>query len=117
MPSLSEKEIESLERLAEVLEKIQLFATPVSVWQELEADELRLDAILMNFINLGECVVRLPESFLVSHPKIEWQKIKGLRNIVAHDYWGVDIEMVWQIVKSKLPVFSLQISQILRDDR
>ena len=68
MPSLSEKETESLERMVEVLEKIQLFAEPTSRWQELEADELRLDAILMNFINLGECVVRLPESFLVQSP-------------------------------------------------
>ncbi len=113
---LSEKEIESLERMAEVLAKIQLFAQPASRWQELQADELRLDAILMNFINLGECVIRLPESFLTSHSEIEWQKIKGLRNIVAHDYWGVDVEMVWQIVQNNLPVLTLQIDRILKAD-
>ena len=116
MPSLSEKEIESLEQMAEVLAKIQLFAEPISRWQELEADELRLDAILMNFINLGECVVRLPESFLADFPEVEWYKIEGLRNIVAHDYWGVDVEMVWQIVLDNLPVLSSQIAQILNDD-
>lgn len=103
--------------MAEVLEKIQLFAEPASCWQELEADELRLDAILMNFINLGECVVRLSESFFASHPEVEWQKIKGLRNIVAHDYWGVDVEMVWQIIQGKLPDLSLQIAQLLKDSR
>jgi uncharacterized protein with HEPN domain len=114
MPFLSEKEIESLKRMVEVLEKIQLFSHPVSHWQELQADELRLDAILMNFINLGECDVRLPESFLTTHSEIEWQKIKGLRNIVAHDYWGVDVEMVWQIVQGNLPILSLQLAQMLK---
>lgn len=114
MPFLSEKETESLERMAEVLEKIQFFTEPISDWQELENDDLRLDAILMNFIVLGECVFRLPESFLSSHSDVEWQKIKALRNIVAHDYWGVDLEMVWQIVQHNLPVLSLQIAGILK---
>ncbi|MEO6760648.1 MAG: HepT-like ribonuclease domain-containing protein [Saprospiraceae bacterium] len=114
MPSLSEKEKESLERMAEVLEKIQFFAEEVADWPELEKDELRLDAILMNFIVLGECIIRLSERFLENHSQIEWSKIKALRNIVAHDYWGVDVEMVWQIVQNNLPVLSLQISEIIK---
>ena len=115
MPFLSEKETESLERMAETMEKIQFFSESVSDWYELERDELHLDAILMNFIILGECVLRIPENFWVNYPAIEWRKIKGLRNIVAHDYWGIDIEMVWQILQHTLPILSLQISQILKD--
>lgn len=111
MPFLSEKDAETLARMLEVLEKIQLFAKPISGWQDLQNDELRLDAILMNFINLGECVSRLSEQFLEENPLIEWRKIKGLRNIVAHDYWGVDVEMVWQITQEWLPGFALEISK------
>ncbi len=103
MQSLSEKEKESVERMVECLEKIKDFSKLLSNWQELEADEMRLDAILMNFVNLGECVLRLSEPFFLANPEIEWRKIKGLRNIVAHDYWGVDVEMVWQIVNDYVP--------------
>lgn len=110
---MSEKEIETLERVAEILHRIQTFSRPISNWQELERDDLRLDAILMNFVNLGECVSRFSEPFHSLHPEIEWGKIKGLRNIVAHDYWGVDVEMVWEIMRDNVPKLASQITKLL----
>ena len=58
---------------------------------------------MMNIIIIGEMVTRLSEEFTQKFDHIEWHKIKGLRNIIAHDYFGVDAEEVWDIIKKHLP--------------
>ena len=67
---------------------------------------------MMNFVVIGEMIEKLSEDFKDNHPTIEWQKIKGFRNIVAHDYFGIDAEEVWQIIKNKIPELKEDISRI-----
>lgn len=59
-------------------------------------------------------VGKLSEDCKVSHPSVEWLKIKGFRNLVAHDYFGIDAEEVWQIVKNDLPALKKNIKRILK---
>ena len=61
------------------------------------------DAVLRNLQVLAESTQRLSEDFKTAHPEIEWYKIAGLRNILVHDYLGIDIETVWIVVTGKLP--------------
>ena len=61
------------------------------------------DAAMMNFIIIGEMVVRLSDEFIEKYSNIDWHKIKGFRNIVAHNYFGIDAEEVWEIIQSHLP--------------
>ncbi len=56
------------------------------------------DAAMMNFIVIGEMVARLSEKFIDANEQIDWFKIRGFRNIVAHNYFGIDAEEVWQII-------------------
>jgi uncharacterized protein with HEPN domain len=58
---------------------------------------------MMNFIVIGEMVDRISDVFKNEHPEVDWKRIKGLRNIIAHDYFGVDAEELWQIIESYLP--------------
>lgn len=116
MPSLSEKDRDSLELLLEVVEKIRAFGHELPDSEALAANVLHQDAILMNFILIGECVARLSSAFKVDHPEIEWQKIKNLRNKVSHDYWGVDVEMIWQIIQAKLPALTAELERILLEN-
>ncbi len=60
------------------------------------------DAVLRNLQVLAESTQRLSEEFKSRHPEIEWYKIAGLRNILVHDYLGIDIETVWATVSGKL---------------
>jgi uncharacterized protein with HEPN domain len=53
------------------------------------------DATLMNFVVMGEMVDRLSSELKERHPEVDWQKIKDFRNLVAHDYLGIDAEEVW----------------------
>jgi uncharacterized protein with HEPN domain len=68
---------------------------------------------MMNFVIIGEVVDKLYEEFKREHPDIEWIKIKGFRNIVAHDYLGIDAEEVWQIIKNKIPSLKSDIKLLL----
>jgi uncharacterized protein with HEPN domain len=76
-------------------------------------DQESFDAVMMNFILIGEAVSKLSDSLKASTAHIPWQKIKGLRNIAAHEYFGIDAEEVWQIIKNHLPQLESNIAQIL----
>ena len=68
-----------------------------------EADEKTVDAVARNLEIIGEAARQLPEDFTRRNPQIEWRKIAGLRNRIVHDYFGLDLEIIWQIIRSDLP--------------
>ena len=68
---------------------------------------------MMNFVVIGEMIDKISDEFKKKHPEIEWVKIKGFRNIVAHDYFGIDAEEVWQIIKTKIPTLKSDIRLLL----
>jgi uncharacterized protein with HEPN domain len=87
----------------EAITKIERFTSDLSSWIDLKNDEETFDACLMNFVIIGESVLRLEISFTEKHNNIEWHKIRGFRNLIAHDYFGIDVEEVWDIIQTKLP--------------
>ena len=60
------------------------------------------DAVVRNFTIIGEAISRLPENFKQQYPRIEWQVIKDFRNRIVHDYFGIDLEIVWDIIQTYL---------------
>ena len=56
----------------------------------------------MQFVVIGEIISRLDEAYKNTHSEIPWQKIKDFRNIIAHDYFGIDADEVWDIINNKL---------------
>ncbi len=67
------------------------------------ADEFTVDAVLRNLMVLGEAARNVPPEVRDAHPEIPWTRMVGLRNIVAHVYFGVDLENVWKIVSENVP--------------
>jgi uncharacterized protein with HEPN domain len=76
------------------------------------ADDKTIDAVVRNLEIIGEATKQLPADFKKQHAAIPWLQIAGLRNRIVHDYAGVDLELVWNILKTALPEFSLQISDL-----
>lgn len=68
----------------------------------------------MNFLIIGESVLRLDGDFLEVNNQIVWYKIRGFRNLIAHDYFGIDAEEVWDVVQNKIPELKLF---VLRDSQ
>ena len=60
-------------------------------------DDKTSDAVIRNFEVIGEAPNRLPAEFKENHPNIAWKRIKGFRNRIVHDYFGIDYSIVWQI--------------------
>ena len=66
-------------------------------------DPLRKDAILRNLELLGEAAKKIPEDVRRRHPDIPWRNVAGLRDILAHSYFAVDDEVLWDVVEHHLP--------------
>jgi len=74
---------------------------------------MAFDATLMNFVVIGEVVEKISRQVQDHFPEVPWSQIKSLRNIIAHAYFGVDAEEVWQIIQNDVPVFKIEIRRIL----
>jgi uncharacterized protein with HEPN domain len=80
--------------------------------QHFVADDRTVDAVVRNLEIIGEASRQLPDAFKESHPSIPWHKIAGLRNRIVHDYFGVDLELIWQIISIEIPSLKDNISVI-----
>ena len=67
------------------------------------ADEVIVDAVIRNLEVLGEAARNVPGEVRDAHPEIPWKRMVGFRNIVAHVYFGVDLDNVWKIVSENVP--------------
>lgn len=65
-------------------------------------DDKTVDAVVRNFEIIGEAANRIDPEFRESNPEIEWKRIRGFRNRIVHDYFGIDYEIVWSIVETYL---------------
>jgi uncharacterized protein with HEPN domain len=107
------KDHHCLESIIEASDRIIEYTTGFNSADDFNNDYRNFDATMMNFVVIGEMVDKISGEFKKAHPKIEWNKIKGFRNIVAHDYFGIDAEEVWQIIKNKIPSLKIEITILL----
>ena len=70
---------------------------------DFQADERTVDAVLRNFEVTGEAARNLPEHVAKANPDIPWAKMRALRNVVAHAYFGVNLPIIWETIVRRLP--------------
>jgi len=100
---MSNKDKFNIISILEAIEKIFEYSKDYSNAEDFINSKRDFDASMMNFVVIGEMVCRLSDKFIEDHNQINWQQIKGFRNIVAHNYFGIDAEEVWAIIKKHLP--------------
>ena len=88
--------------------------TPLNPMTEAGADEKTLYAVLHALQYIGEAVSRLPVDITNLAPQVPWQKIKAMRNLIAHDYAGIEAAAVWQTVEHRLPELRIAVEGILK---
>ncbi len=71
-------------------------------------------AVLMTLLNIGELVKQLSASFRNRHQEVMWTQIAGLRDIVAHTYYKINMERVWITITNDIPVFADQIESLIK---
>ena len=70
---------------------------------EFMASTLIQDGVIRNLQTLGQSVLKLSELLKTAHPEVDWKSIMGLRNVLVHDYLGVSMARIWDIVERDLP--------------
>jgi uncharacterized protein with HEPN domain len=85
-------------------------------FEEFCNDRKTYSAVIREFEIIGEAVGKLPEELKASCPDVEWQDIKDFRNLLSHEYFGVDLEIVWKIIEDDLPALMTAIREIMPTD-
>jgi uncharacterized protein with HEPN domain len=102
-----------LEDILEAIDKIRTYTVGMSA-DSFAADNKTLDAVLRNLEVIGEAVKRIPDEIRVQHRQVEWKRIAGLRDILIHQYFGIDAEIIWDVVHNKLPELERQIRDVVQ---
>jgi uncharacterized protein with HEPN domain len=76
-------------------------------------DYRTIDAVIRNFEILGEASKNIPDAIKSAHPDVPWTETYLLRNRVAHAYFGVDIELLWDVIRNHLPQNKPQLQRVL----
>jgi uncharacterized protein with HEPN domain len=90
-----------LRDLLEASERIQEYTRNMSLG-DFERSNITIDAVVHNLEVIGEAARKLPPEIKAMSPEIEWPKIVALRNILAHEYFGVNTQIIWDVVQNKL---------------
>jgi uncharacterized protein with HEPN domain len=100
-----------LAHILECIQKIERFTDGGKV--HFFGDEMVQDAVIRNLEIIGEAAKRIDGVYRVAHPEIPWRALAGLRDVLIHQYEGIDLERVWAIVEDDLPDLKRAIAELL----
>lgn len=85
-----------LEDLKQAMARIRQYTASLT-YDEFIKDEKTTDAVLRNLEVIGEAARNIPEELRGRYPDVEWHRMIGLRNIISHEYFGVDMQIIWEV--------------------
>ena len=82
-------------------------------FEDFAANDEKRAAVERQVFVIGEAAARLPDEWKQLRPEVPWRKIVGLRNLLAHGYWAIDAEELWDIARNKVPEFVKELRPLL----
>ncbi|HUT46353.1 MAG TPA: DUF86 domain-containing protein [Sedimentisphaerales bacterium] len=104
-----------LNDICQAIDRIEQYIKNLS-FDAFSDDQKSVDAVARNLEIIGEAANRLPDEFKEKYSEIEWYKVVGLRHRIVHGYFGIDLEIIWQILHKDLPELKRKISRIISDE-
>jgi uncharacterized protein with HEPN domain len=104
-------------RITDIVEAIRKIATYVEDldFEAFKGDERTIDAVIRNFIVIGEAARNIPEEVAEKYPAVPWRLMADMRNFAVHEYWGVELRTIWETIQEDLPPLGEALDQILAD--
>lgn len=101
-----------IDRIVKYGHKIGKYLENINSLEELESNDEKIDAIILNLEQIGETAKKISEETKLRFPSIKWISIIGLRNIISHDYEGVKLSIIYDVSKSSIPTLIDQLKEI-----
>jgi uncharacterized protein with HEPN domain len=92
-----------LSLMLEAIANIEEFMAGIQSCESFQSNKLLCHAVVYNLQCIGENVYRLSRDYIQNHPEVDWNSIEGLRHVLVHDYYTVNMTMVWEILQKDLP--------------
>lgn len=99
--------LEAIKRIDEYLDKL--------TFEEFSKDNKTADAVIRNFAVIGEAAKHIPASVKRKHPEVAWKRMAGMRDKVIHEYFGVDLKILWDTSKIDLPASKPVLKRLLKE--
>ena len=100
-----------IEDILESIKNIESFSKGTTK-NKLLKDKLKQIAIIRQIEIIGEAVKNLPIDFITKYPEVPWRYIAGMRDVITHSYFKLDLDKVWGVIKVDLPTLKQQIQKI-----
>jgi len=114
---MKDKRLDNQERLSQVqkaINEIELFVSKADV-DDFAADSLISSAVLFQFSVIGESVVHI-DKVLLNKYEYPWYKVRAFRNLISHEYFQIDLRLVWEVIVKDLPDLKVIINRILEEE-
>jgi uncharacterized protein with HEPN domain len=85
-------------------------------FDQFEEDRKTINAVIRSLEVLGEATKHIPTSYRNKHPDIPWSKMAGMRDVLIHDYMGVDLMTVWKVAKERLPEIKMLLNALAKNE-
>lgn len=113
---MKEREIRDyIEDILSEIAKIENFSGQFKNVEDFKKNEMAFYATMRALEIIGEAIKHIPDDMRTKHPQIPWRKISGMRDILIHAYFGVDINVVWKTIKESLPEVRPLFEELFRE--
>jgi uncharacterized protein with HEPN domain len=82
-------------------------------YENFRSDNKTVDAVVHNFEIIGEAAAHLPEEIVAGNPEIPWQDMRDMRNVLVHEYFGINEKIIWETIQDDLPSLTPQLKNLL----